>query len=144
MPIDDESGEFIAPKFTYLDDVEVYDAELGGLVPAWKSLIYHGAKARQFAQLRADSASAVDQEAGIKQPPPLVADAIDKVKTDLMLKIKDSLDALGRRMTQLEQKADEQDRARAADAALALAEDIAENAPQALLSSLADRAARLH
>jgi hypothetical protein len=52
MPIDDESGEFIQPQKTYLDDVEIYDAELGGVVPAWKSLIYHGAKARQFAQLR--------------------------------------------------------------------------------------------
>jgi hypothetical protein len=50
--IDDESGEYIPPAKTYLDDVEVYDAELGGVVPAWKSLIYHGAKARRFAQLR--------------------------------------------------------------------------------------------
>ena len=48
MPIDDESGEFIQPQKTYLDDVEIYDAELGGVVPAWKSLIYHGAKARQL------------------------------------------------------------------------------------------------
>ena len=37
MPIDDESGEFIPPQKTYLDDIEVYDAELGGVVPAWKS-----------------------------------------------------------------------------------------------------------
>ena len=142
--IDDESGEFIAPKFTYLDDVEVYDAELGGVVPAWKSLIYHGAKARQFAQLRADSAGHIDEQAGTKQPPPLVADAIDKVKTDLMLRVKDALDALGRRMTALEKKADEEDRQTKAAAALQLAEDIAENAPQALLSSLADRTTRLH
>ena len=143
--IDDESGELIAPKFTYLDDVEVYDAELGGVVPAWKSLIYHGAKARQFAQLRADSAtSAIDQEAGIKQPPPLVADAIDKAKTDLALKIKDDLDRLDQRMTALEKKADEEDRQTKASAAPPLAEDIAEAAPQALLSSLADGTMRLH
>jgi hypothetical protein len=35
-----------------------------------------------------------------------VADAIDKSKTTLMLKIKDSLDALDRRMTKLECAAD--------------------------------------
>jgi hypothetical protein len=144
MPIDDESGEYIAPQKTYLDDIEIYDAELGGVVPAWKSLIYHGVKARHLAMARADSASAVDQHAGFKQPPPLVADAIAKAETDLMLRVKDALDALDHRMTQLEQKADERDRQAAAEQALALAEDIAENAPQALLSSLADRAARLH
>jgi hypothetical protein len=42
-------------------------------------------------------------------------------------------------MTALEQRADEEKRARQAEDALTLAEDIAENAPQALLSALADR-----
>jgi hypothetical protein len=83
--IDDESGIFIPPAKTYLDDIEIYDAELGGLVPAWKSLIYHGYKARRFAQLRADSAGAVDEGAGIQQPPPLVADGIaQRSRADLL------------------------------------------------------------
>jgi hypothetical protein len=145
MPIDDESGEFIPPAKTYLDDIEIYDAELGGVVPAWKSLIYHGYRARRFAQLRADSASAVDQQAGFKQPPPLVADAIaQRSRADLMTRVMDSLKGLSDRMTALECAADEQERARQAEDALTLAEDIAEAAPQALLSALADRPARLH
>jgi hypothetical protein len=146
MPIDDDSGEFIPPKTTYLDDVEIYDAELGGVVPAWKSLIWHGAKARRFAQLRADSAAGhIDEQAGIKQPPPLVADAIaQKSKADLLARVMDSLKSIDQRMAALEQRADEQERRGKAEDALTLAEDIAENAPQALLSSLADRTARLH
>jgi hypothetical protein len=50
--------DFVPPRKTYLDDVEVYDAALGGIVPAWKSLIYHGAIAKQRieAQARADAA----------------------------------------------------------------------------------------
>jgi len=142
--IDDESGIFIPPAKTYLDDIEIYDAELGGVVPAWKSLIYHGYKARRFAQLRADSAGAVDEGTGIQQPPPLVADAIAQAEADLMTRILDSIRGLSDRMTALEQRADEEERARQAEDALTLAEDIAEAAPQALLSALADRPARLH
>jgi hypothetical protein len=145
--IDDESGEYVAPAKTYLDDVEVYDAELGGVVPAWKSLIYHGAKARRFAQLtvRADSASAVDAgQAGIEQPPPLVADAIAQAKADVATRIINLLKQLDRRMTALEQQADAEDRQARAAEALTLAEDIAEAAPKALLSALAGRTARLH
>ena len=142
--IDDESGIFIPPAKTYLDDIEIYDAELGGLVPAWKSLIYHGYKARRFAQLRADSAGAVDEGAGIQQPPPLVADAIAQAEADLMTRVMDSLKGLSDRMTALEQRADEEERAQRAAEALALAEDIAEAAPQAVMASLPDRPARLH
>jgi hypothetical protein len=57
----------------------------------------------------------------------------------------DLIDALNRRMNALEEKASVEDRQTQAAAALTLAEDIAENAPQALLSSLADRnQSRLH
>jgi hypothetical protein len=139
MPIDDESGEFISPQKTYLDEVEIYDAELGGVVPAWKSLIYHGAKARQFAQLRADSAADIDEQAGVKQPPPLVADAVAQTEADIAKRIIDLINALNRRMDALEERADEQERQTKAAAALQLAEDIADAAPNALLSALADR-----
>jgi hypothetical protein len=56
----------------------------------------------------------------------------------------DSIRGLSDRMTALEQRADEEERARQAEDALTLAEDIAEAAPQALQSALADRPARLH
>jgi hypothetical protein len=72
----DDDFVFVPPRKTYLDDVEVYDAALGGIVPAWKSLIYHGAIAKQRieAQARADVAphTPVRDE---DQPPPVVADA---------------------------------------------------------------------
>ena len=139
MPIDDESGEFIQPQKTYLDDVEIYDAELGGVVPAWKSLIHHGAKARQFAQLRADSAADIDGQAGVEQAPPLVADAVAQTEADIAKRIIDLINALNRRMDALEERADEQERQTKAAAALQLAEDIADAAPNALLSALADR-----
>jgi hypothetical protein len=139
----DDDGEYIAPKRQYLDNLVVQHPELGQC-ELWQAIAWDTAKLRN-AMARADSAGAVDQEAGIKQPPPLVADAIAHAKTDLALKIKDALDRLDQRMSALEKKADERERARQADAALALAEDICDAAPQALLSSLADRAdGRLH
>jgi hypothetical protein len=97
--------------------------------------------------VRADSAGAIDQAGreGHKQPPPLVADAIaQKSKANLLTRVMDSLKSLSDRLTTLERRSDEQERRAQADAALALAEDIAENAPQALLSSLSDRTTRLH
>lgn len=97
---------------------------------------------------RADGAGHID-EAGREGPeqtaPPLVANAEGDGNASLMEQIKDSLVRLDRRMTRLEQMADELERARRAEDALTLAEDIAETAPQALLSALADRAdRRLH
>ena len=143
----DNSGEYIQPQKTYLDDVEIYDAELGGVVPAWKSLIYHGVKARHLAQVRADSAGHIDEagrEAPYQTAPPLVADAVARAEADLAQRIMDALKALSDRMTKLECAADEEERRARAEQALSLAEDIAENAPQALLSALSDRTARLH
>ena len=143
----DNSGEYIPPKSTYLDDVPVYDAELGGIVPAWKALVYHGAKARHFAQMRNDSASGhITEEAQKGQPsdrpklpPPLVADAVGKDKASKM-KLQSALDALGRLETRLDQfeqrKAEEAECARRAEAALALVEKIAEEAPEAMFDAL--------
>jgi hypothetical protein len=153
MATDHDSGEYIPPKSTYLDDVPIYDPELGGIVPAWKSLIYHGAKARHFAQMRNDSAGVIAAEAaktvsGPKLPPPLVADAVGKDKASKM-KLQSALDALGRLETRLDQfeqrKAEEAECARRAEAALALAEEIAESAPATMLDALSPtRPQRLH
>ena len=82
MAINNNSGEYIPPLKTYLDDVPIYDPELGGIVPAWKALVYHGAKARHFAQMRNDSATEVAATAAAKasdappKAPPLVADSV--------------------------------------------------------------------
>ena len=90
--------------------------------------------------VRADSAGAVDEGAGIKQPPPLVADAIARQsKANLMTRVMDSLKGLSDRMAALEQRADEQDRRAEAEDALTLTENLAEIAPKELLSTLADR-----
>jgi hypothetical protein len=147
MAYDHDSGEYNEPKKTYLDDVPVYDAELGGIVPAWKALVYHGAKARHFAQLRNDSAGAIAQEANKGAPsnqpklaPPLVADAIDKDEASQMERIYSALSDLEARLDVLEErkrKADEEaECTRRAEAALALAEQIAESAPSTMLDAL--------
>ena len=140
MPIDD-SGEYIPPKRQYLDNLVVNDPELGQC-ELWQSIAWNTAKLRN-AMARADSS---DHSLHHKdQAPPLVADAVVKeAEATLMTRIKDSLDALERRMAALEQRADEQERARRAEEALKLAEDIAETAPKELISALADRTARLH
>jgi hypothetical protein len=149
MATDHDSGDYIPPKSTYLDDVPIYDAELGGIVPAWKALIYHGAKARHFAEMRNDSAGAIAAEAQKgapakqpKSPPPLAADSI-KAKADEASKMKRvmaGLDALENRLDVLEAKKrrmdEEAECARRAEAALALAEEIAESAPATMLDAL--------
>ena len=135
--IDDESGDTSHQQRQYLDDLLV-DTQSLGQCELWKSLL--GRPASCATPWSAPTALVhIDEAAGIKQPPPLVADAIDKAKTDLMLRVNDALKALDQRMTALEKKADEEERQTKAAAALTLAEDIAENAPKALLSSLADR-----
>ena len=144
MPIDDESGEYIAPARQYLDNLLVVHPELGQC-ELWQAIAWETSKLRN-AMVRADSAGHIDEAAGAGKAPPLVADGIaQKSKADLLTRVMDALKALDQRMTKLEQQADEQERRAQADAALALAEDIAENAPQALLSALADRnQSRLH
>ena len=144
MPIDDESGEYIAPARQYLDNLLVVHPELGQC-ELWQAIAWETSKLRN-AMVRADSAGDIDQAAGAGKAPPLVADGIaQKSKADLLSRVMDSLKGLDQRMAALEQRADAAERARQADAALSLAEDIAENAPQALLSSLADRIdRRLH
>jgi hypothetical protein len=142
-----DSGEgYIPPLKTYLDDVPVYDAELGGIVPAWKALVYHGAKARHFAQMRNDSAGAISEaaEKGApsnqpKLPPPLVADAVEGGATD-MARVLETITDLEMRLDALEERKrkldEEAECARRAEAALALAESIAESAPTTLLDTL--------
>jgi hypothetical protein len=140
MAIDNDSGDYTPPLKTYLDDVPIYDPELGGIVPAWKALIYHGAKARHFAQMRNDSVGQITEEAAktASEAPPLVADSA-KAKASKM-KLQSALDALGRLETRLDQfeqrKAEEAECARRAEAALALAEKIAEEAPEAMFDAL--------
>ena len=139
----DDSGEYIAPKRQYLDNPVVNHPELGQC-ELWQAIAWDTAKLRN-AMVRADGAGHVDEQAGVKQAPPLVADAVARQsEASLLTRVMDSLKALDQRMTALEQRADAEERRAQADAALALAEDIAENAPQALLSSLSDRTARLH
>ena len=144
MPIDDESGEYIAPARQYLDNLLVVHPELGQC-ELWQAIAWETSKLRH-AMVRADSAGDIDQAAGAGKAPPLVAEAIaQKSKADLLTRVMDSLKGLDQRMAALEQRADEQERQARAAEALTLAEDIAENAPQALLSSLSDRAdRRLH
>jgi hypothetical protein len=143
MPIDDESGEYIPPHQQYLDNLLVRHPELGEC-ELWQAIAWETSKLRNHMS-RADSASAIDEQSGVKQAPPLVADAIaQKSKADLLTRVMDALKALDQRMTAMEQRADEEKRRARAEDALTLAEDIAEAAPQALLSALADRTARLH
>ena len=137
----DDSGEFIAPQSTYLDNVEIYDEALGGKIPAWKALIFYGARARAYA----DSAGAIAAEAQKGAPsgqpqhaPPLAADsAKDKASK---MKLQSALDALGRLETRLDlfeqRRAEEVEGTRRAEAALALAEEIAEQAPEGLMDAL--------
>jgi hypothetical protein len=144
MAIYNDSGEYTPPLKTYLDDVPIYDPELGGIVPAWKALVYHGAKARHFAQMRNDSAGQITEEAAkttseaLPKAPPLVADSLKPKATQT--KLQSALDALGRLETRLDQfeqrKAEEAECTRRAEAALALAEKIAEEAPEAIFDAL--------
>ena len=145
MAYDHDSSEFIAPKSTYLDDVEIYDEALGGKIPAWKALIFYGARARAYA----NSAGAIAAEAqktasGPKLPPPLAADSIKaKAKKDEAAKMNQvltGLDALERRLDVLEerkrQQAEDAARAEIAEQALLLAEQIAEETPGAVMDAL--------
>jgi hypothetical protein len=140
MPIDDECGEYVAPARQYLDNLVVNHPELGQC-ELWQAIAWDTAKLRN-SMTRADSASDVDEagrEAPYQTAPPLVADAIAQAEADLAGRIMDLIDALNQRMTKLECAADEEERRAKAEQALALAEDIAENAPKALLSALSDR-----
>jgi hypothetical protein len=104
MPIDDDSGEYIAPKRQYLDNLIVQHPELGQC-ELWQAIAWDTAKLRN-AMVRADSASAIDEQAGVKQAPPLVADAIArKSEATLVTRTMDALKALDQRMAALEVQA---------------------------------------
>jgi hypothetical protein len=139
----DDSGDYVQTQKTYLDDLEIYDPELGCVVPAWKSLILRGALLKNRMIGRNDSAGAVAAEAaktasGPKLPPPLVADSAKDKATQT--KLQSALDALGRLETRLDlfeqRRAEEAECTRRAEAALALAEEIAEQAPEGLMDAL--------
>ena len=96
-----DSGEYLQTQKTYLDDLEIYDPELGCVVPAWKSLILRGALLKNRMIGRNDSAGAIAAEAQKGAPPsappkapPLVADsAKDKASK---MKLQSALDALAK------------------------------------------------
>jgi hypothetical protein len=85
--IDDDSGEFIAPARQYLDNLVVQHPELGQC-ELWQAIAWDMAKLRN-AMARADSAGAIDEQAGVKQAPPLVADAIAQAEATLVARIMD-------------------------------------------------------
>lgn len=148
----DDSGDTYPrrPLPQYLDNLIVEHPEIGRC-ELWKAICWDTAKLRNY-KLRADSAGAIAEEAqkGSGQPklaPPLVADSA-KDEGSKMRQIEDALDALESRITRAEErkrKADEEAALRdRAEAALELAERIAESAPQAMLDSLLPAKPRLH
>ena len=85
------SGEYIPPNAAHTWITSRFTIlRLGGIVPAWKALIYHGAKARTSPRCGMISAGAIAAEAQKGAPsgqpkhaPPLVADsAKDKAIQD--------------------------------------------------------------
>ena len=130
-----DSGEFIRPLPQYMDNL-IVEHPVIGQCELWKAIAWDTAQLRNYKMKRADSAGAVDQNAGqsVKQPPPLVADsskAKDKAATQTKIQSAlDVLDGLERRLDVLEEKKRRLDAeaecTRRAEAALALAEEIAE------------------
>jgi hypothetical protein len=139
----DSGEEYIRPLPQYMDNLIVEHSELGQC-ELWKAIAWDTAKLRNY-KMRADSAGAITAEAQKGAPsgqpkhaPPLAADsAKDKASK---MKLQSALDALGRLETRLDQfeqrKAEEAECARRAEAALMLAEKIAEEAPEAMFDAL--------
>jgi hypothetical protein len=140
----DDSGEYVRPLPQYLDNL-VVEHPVIGTCELWKAIAWDTAQLRNYKiKKRADSAGNVDaaaaktaSEAPPKAPPPVADSAKDKTT---QAKIQSALDALGRLETRLDQfeqrKAEEAECARRAEAALALAEKIAEEAPEAMFDAL--------
>ena len=136
----DDSCEYVRPLKTFLDDVPVWDAELG-TVPFWKSAVYHGAK--NLAAMRADSAAAnIGAEAAktaseaTPKAPPLVADAVEDQDTD-WTRVLEAITNLEARLTAFEQRKQEETAKREfAERALLIAEFVAESDPRALFDAL--------
>jgi hypothetical protein len=138
-----DSGEYIRPLPQYLDNL-VVEHPVIGTCELWKAIAWDTAQLRNYKLKRADSAGNVEA-AGAKtaadapaKPPPLVADSVKDKATQT--KIQSALDTLGRLETRLDQfeqrKAEEAECARRAEAALMLAEKIAEEAPSTMLDAL--------
>ena len=141
----DNSGEtYIRPLPQYLDNLIVEHSEIG-TCELWKAIAWDTAKLRNYKMKRADSAASItaEPERGApsgqpKHAPPLAADSAKAKATQT--KLQSALDALGRLETRLDQfeqrKAQGAECARRAEAALALAEEIAESAPATMLDAL--------
>jgi hypothetical protein len=153
MAIDNSGGEYIRPLPQYMDNLIVEHSELGQC-ELWKAIAWDTAKLRNYKMKRADSAGAIAAEAQKGAPsgqpkhaPPLVADAAEEASK--MKRVMAGLDALENRLDVLEAKKrrmdEEAECARRAEAALALAEQIAEDAPATMLDALSPtRPQRLH
>jgi hypothetical protein len=142
----DNSGEYIRPLPQYMDNLIVEHPELGQC-ELWKAIAWDTAKLRNYKMKRADSAGAIAAEAQKGAPsgqpkiaPPLAADSLKAKDKASKMKLQSALDALGRLETRLDQfeqrKAEKAECARRAEAALALAEKIAEEAPEAMFDAL--------
>jgi hypothetical protein len=143
----DNSGEYIRPLPQYMDNLIVEHPEIGQC-ELWKAIAWDTAKLRNYKMKRADSAGAITQEAqrGAPSQPkharPLVADAVSKDKDEAaqMQRVMDALDSLEQRLDTLETRKREMEAdaecTRRAEAALALAEEIAEQAPEGLMDAL--------
>ena len=145
----DNSGEYIRPLPQYMDNLIVEHPEIGQC-ELWKAIAWDTAKLRNYKMKRGDSAGAITQEAQRGAPsgqpkhaPPLVADAVSKDKDEAaqMQRVMDALDSLEQRLDILETRKREMEEdaectRRNAEAALALAEEIAEEAPEALMDAL--------
>jgi hypothetical protein len=148
MPYDpNDSGEYIRPLPQYLDNL-IVEHPVIGTCELWKAIAWDTAQLRNYKLKRADSAASIAEEAQKGAPgqprlaPPLVADAAskDKDEASVMEKIYQALDDLETRLGVLEerkrQQQEEAECARRAEAALALAEEIAESAPSSILDGL--------
>jgi hypothetical protein len=143
MAIDNDSGEYIRPLPQYLDNL-IVEHPVIGTCELWKAIAWDTAQLRNYKMKRADSAGAIAEaaEKGTSQhklAPPLVADAVDKDEP-VMTRVGAALDALEARLEILEERKRQMDEeaecARRAEAALALAEQIAEEAPATMLDAL--------
>jgi hypothetical protein len=144
-----DSGEnYIRPLPQFLDNLIVTHPELG-TTELWKVICWETSKLRNYMH-RADSAGAIAEEAQKapsgepKRAPPLVADATEG-DDPVMARILEGISDLEARLDLFEQRrAQEAERRERAEAALALAEEIAESAPSELMDALPASKQRLH
>jgi hypothetical protein len=144
-----DSGEYIRPLPQYMDNLIVEHPELGQC-ELWKAIAWDTARLRNYKLKRADSAGAIAEQAAGRtaeappRPTPLVADA-DDGDDPVTQRILAAISDLEGRLDRFEQrKAEEAECARRAEAALALAERLAEEAPSELMDALSTPKQMLH